>query len=756
MKHLYWVGINESEIEFCKELFEKSITINGSNNKNNISFSGIYNRRVNYNLDNCEIDNFFNSTLKKICLEDNKANFMFYNPHNAYYCGEEIIKRTICLNKKDLLDMLKSKIESKKYISENTNVNVLPYFVTNSKNLSYETICGLFNHSTNEFVVQADHSDGGVSTFVLNQDNKDKLRFNQGNYIVAPYIKNSISINTNLIIYDNDIDVFPSSIQIIINENNNLLYKGADYISYRDLSEDIKRQVSFYSLEIAQKLQKDGYRGICGIDFISDSNEVYFMEINERFQASTYLINLALSDEEKKTVQQMCIDAFNHKLLSTKNSNLFIKYSNFAYYKNCSIDKVYMFFDRIKKEKLICKTVLDGFSRNNKMDNDSYLYKVIINKKITSISPDNRLNINCNVKGLFNLDIINKLDVKFALLCHGIVVSNNALKKIVKDGGTCESISRGINITIFEDITVNCITQDTESISLSPFELDIKDNVYILNYFGQYVSDVKLQMKQSIMNKYTSKGTPYRAIGFLALDRLGINYNSNCIYQTNNIPCKFCSIYHQNCEFTLDEIYEVIDDYLSTVNFDHFLIGGPINDINKDFEKITNISKYISEKSDKNIYLMTVPIDDINKLKLLKLNGITEITFNIEIFDRDLAKKIMPGKGLISLNKYMNALEKATRVFGKNGNVRSMVVIGLEPEKSLLKGIEKLAAMGVTPILSPFGPAKGSKFENVTQPDMEYFKEIYLKAKSICDMYNIDLGPKCNYCKNNTLAMNTY
>ncbi|MGM9969130.1 MAG: radical SAM protein [Anaeroplasma sp.] len=756
MKHLYWVGVNESEIEFCKDLFEKSITINGRNANGNISFSGIHNKRVNYNLDNCEIDDFFSSTLRKICIEDDEANFMFYNPHNAYSCGEEIIKRTICLNKKDLLDMLKSKIESKKYISENTNVNVLPYYVVDSKNLSYEKVCDLFKHSTKEFVVQANHSDGGISTFVINQNNKDELHFNQGNYIITPYIKKSISINTTLIIYDNDIDVFPSSIQIIINESNKLLYKGADFIAYRDLSENIKNQVSAYSLEIAQKLQKEGYRGICGIDFISDSNKVYFMEINERFQASTYLINLALCDKGKNTIQQMCIDAFNHKSLDMKNSNLPIEYSNFAYYKNCSIDKIYDFLDRVKKEKSIFKLVLDGFSKNNKMENNSYLYKLIIKKKISSISPDNKLNICCNLKGLFNLNIDNKLDVKFALLCHGIVVSNEAIEKIIKDGGTCESISRGINITIFEDVTVNCATQNTESVYLSPFELNIKNDVYILTYFGQLVSDVKLQMKHSIMNRYTSKGTPYRAIGFLALDRLGINYNQNCIYQINNIPCGFCSIYHQNCDFTLNEIYEVIDDYLSTVDFDHFLIGGPINDINKDFEKIINISKYISRKSDKNIYLMTLPIDDLNKLKLLKFNGVTEIAFNIEIFDRTLAKKIMPGKGLIPLNKYMNALEKAIKVFGKNGNVRSMVVVGLEPEESLLKGIEKLASIGVTPILSPFGPAKGSKFENMIQPDMDYFKEIYLKAKSICDRYNVDLGPKCNYCKNNTLAMNTY
>lgn len=33
MKDLYWIGIRESEIKYCKNLFQDSITILGNNNR---------------------------------------------------------------------------------------------------------------------------------------------------------------------------------------------------------------------------------------------------------------------------------------------------------------------------------------------------------------------------------------------------------------------------------------------------------------------------------------------------------------------------------------------------------------------------------------------------------------------------------------------------------------------------------------------------------------------------------------------------
>ena len=58
----------------------------------------------------------------------------------------------------------------------------------------------------------------------------------------------------------------------------------------------------------------------------------------------------------------------------------------------------------------------------------------------------------------------------------------------------------------------------------------------------------------------------------------------------------------------MDDIFEVIDFYLSTNNtFRHFLIGGGSETYDKEAEHITQIASYIRNKSDKPIYLMCLP-----------------------------------------------------------------------------------------------------------------------------------------------------
>ena len=54
------------------------------------------------------------------------------------------------------------------------------------------------------------------------------------------------------------------------------------------------------------------------------------------------------------------------------------------------------------------------------------------------------------------------------------------------------------------------------------------------------------------------------------------------------------------------------------------------------------------------------------------IKGITEIGFNMELFDETLALKYMPGKGTISRAEYIQALRTATQYWGTTGKVRSL------------------------------------------------------------------------------------
>lgn len=153
---------------------------------------------------------------------------------------------------------------------------------------------------------------------------------------------------------------------------------------------------------------------------------------------------------------------------------------------------------------------------------------------------------------------------------------------------------------------------------------------------------------------------------------------------------------------------------------------------------------------------MTLPPKDNSVLEQYYSAGVDEVAFNIEIFDRSIAAKIMPRKGAIALETYKNALLYSVKLWGKTGNVRSLLVYGLEKDATFFAGIEWLASNGVQPIISPFRPLRGTMLSNIVPPSTENLIKTYHKASSICNKYDLNLGPDCVYCQNNTLSFSAH
>ncbi|MCL2313121.1 MAG: hypothetical protein FWC41_11695, partial [Firmicutes bacterium] len=200
------------------------------------------------------------------------------------------------------------------------------------------------------------------------------------------------------------------------------------------------------------------------------------------------------------------------------------------------------------------------------------------------------------------------------------------------------------------------------------------------------------------------------------------------------------------------------DKYLylqSELKFTHILIGGRSGTENYgESEKILAIVKHIRKSSDMPIYLMCLPPKNTEILNKYHAAGVTEISFNIEVFDRAWALKYMPGKGDIPLQRYLDALETAVMLWGRTGNVRSAFIVGLEPHKSLMEGIATLCKLGVAPILSVFRPLPETEMSNVIPPCNEELHNLYKEAQKICACYGLALGPACTKCQNNTLSFN--
>ena len=141
--------------------------------------------------------------------------FMSYDPNQVFYCHQDIIDRTICLNKRPLMEKLNDKISFRKWAASMCEVQISK--ILSGAQCSYSNLCNLFK-GYDSFVIQSEHGSGGEGTFILDYKNQNvvlsEIDINR-KYMVSGYEKYNIPINTHAIIYKDDILIFPLSIQIM-------------------------------------------------------------------------------------------------------------------------------------------------------------------------------------------------------------------------------------------------------------------------------------------------------------------------------------------------------------------------------------------------------------------------------------------------------------------------------------------------------------------------------------------------------------
>ena len=752
MESIYWIGIKESDLADVENIFRKSITFFGNNTESNSSYSATSGQRINHNLENKNVNSFIAQSIENTLEKDNDAHFIYYSPYHSYYLPEKFSSQVYCQNEKNVLEMLRSKITTRFWLS--TIIPIIPSTLINSSKCTYQEISSLFPGKVENYVIQKNYSAGGYSTFLLGK--ADKLEFEQKTMLmVSPYISNCISLNVTVIIYEQEIVLLPASIQIIVEDNKRLLYKGADFIAYETLDMELQYKTRLYSEKICENLRNLGYLGICGIDFITDGKEVYFMEVNERFQASSALINIALKERGLASLQKMNIEAFTLPRCSSDLSNFRVNYSNYIYtYHECYKQCYQYIFEKAQNNKNVYRIVEDNFIESNYYENDAYLFALIFKINITSINFDGGINIDDHIKEHVQLSPTDILKVKINLMNQGFSLTSSAKRYLKNSGGTRTSINNGLDLILFDTLRINGVCNETRLLGLSPFQVQYDtESGLILTHYGKIISKVKYDFPDPLCNKQTKNGVPYSAIAFFANERLQINHEPVCFYKKHGISCKFCGLSIDEIFFEEEDVYEVIDCYLNTIKFKSFLIGGASNIYTDGWEIIIKIARYISSHSSKPIYLMSPPPPQKEILYQLKEAGITEIAFNIEMFDRSVAKLLMPGKGRIPLNLYRSMLEEAVKIWGENGHVRSILVVGLENKNSLLDGVKYLAQHGIQPILSPFGPRPDTELKDIIPLSSEELVQIFYNVRDICQPYRLKPGPDNEECQNNTLSI---
>lgn len=319
----------------------------------------------------------------------------------------------------------------------------------------------------------------------------------------------------------------------------------------------------------------------------------------------------------------------------------------------------------------------------------------------------------------------------------------------------------GLDAILPGGITVNCPIYEPFALE-SPYILEEEDEgQFVIAHADGPRVPVDLVPCPAYYHATARNGKPLSRFGQLCADRLGIGITNNCFYwRTADRRCKFCSIglnlKSEQRDKDTDQIVEVANAAFSDpiAPARHLLLGGGTPDgPDQGASRIADAARAIKARWDRSIYAMIVPPEEDRYIDLLKESGVDELGMNIELYDQRVAAEIIPGKhNLVGLDRYLSALEHAVDVFGPI-NTRSIMVVGLEDPDATLRGVERLASMGVMPILSPFRPMAGTELEHHPRLTADQLWDITQAATEVAGRYGMPLGPVCIPCQENTLNL---
>lgn len=347
--------------------------------------------------------------------------------------------------------------------------------------------------------------------------------------------------------------------------------------------------------------------------------------------------------------------------------------------------------------------------------------------------------------------------IKLDLLYYGVKLSDacyDSLKKGI-DGNVNHNdyiTTKGLFLVVDNNIYVNANLND-----LSVYVIDFIDGMYYLTKDNKKFHKVNIiQPPLFALNKIELE--PNILITDLVNlhgDRLRISPIDGCAYS-----CLFCGLYKNKYkENPINMLDSAVEYVIRECKFNHILISGgtPLESENS-YKYLDEVYEYFGKKygSIYPIDVMLVPrgihphdrSDDSYQEFLLKLKSfnISGIYINLELYNDHTSKLLMPKKNLIGKSEYIKFIKMAVEIFGV-GNVKSCIIVGLESKEDTLKAVELLSQIGCIPVLSPYVPIS----KKIDVPTPEFMESILLASQEIVSKYNLELGPKCDYCKHNTI-----
>lgn len=283
-----WVGFDGSDIGLSG-YFSGAIVSYGTSSEGISAYCWDANERVIRMRDD-EIE-YVSQKMKEILEGNGDVSFVFSDPYESRLFFD-IEQNIICRNPMFLLRLFNSKTACRAGLK--SIVPMLPYVSIPGAFLDWRRLVSLFP-GTKRFLLQSEFGAGGKGSHIV-EDAEELLAatacYDPAQMLsISPCIETCLSVNQTVLIAKNNVMLFQPSIQIIA---DHVKYQGADFSGFKEIPPDVQKRVFDVTKATAEKMRQLGYRGVAGIDLILDSGNVYFGEINPRFQGSSFLLDRVL------------------------------------------------------------------------------------------------------------------------------------------------------------------------------------------------------------------------------------------------------------------------------------------------------------------------------------------------------------------------------------------------------------------------------------------------------------------------------
>jgi hypothetical protein len=144
-------------------------------------------------------------------------------------------------------------------------------------------------------VLRRSRSSGGVGVVKVESEEELESEWpsqDEAFVSVAPYLDGGLPVNIGAVVWDTDVTVHYPSVQLIgipSLTSRPFGYCGNDFGAAADWPARVLDQVENSTILIGRWLQRLGYRGAFGVDYLVKDGQALFMEVNARFQGSTHL-----------------------------------------------------------------------------------------------------------------------------------------------------------------------------------------------------------------------------------------------------------------------------------------------------------------------------------------------------------------------------------------------------------------------------------------------------------------------------------